>query len=84
MKARWQGFGERTKGLNPIWHLKSGMQLSVLTDYAQMLALSVLLEVFYREIKNNPDRKKQDLLGITKGCLDESSGSNGSYLLHRN
>jgi hypothetical protein len=71
MKARWQGFGERVKRLNPIWNLASGMQLSGLKDYAQMLALSVLLEVFYREIDNNPDRKKQDIVNITKSCLDD-------------
>ncbi|WP_462411404.1 hypothetical protein [Neobacillus sp. Marseille-QA0830] len=71
MKARWQGFGERMKRLNPIWNLGSGMQLAALKDYAQMLALSVLLEVFYREIENNPDRIKQDLVGITKSCIDE-------------
>jgi hypothetical protein len=69
MKARWQGFGERMKRLNPIWNLATGMQLAVLKDYAQMLALSVLLEVFYREIENNPDRKKQDLFSIAKSCM---------------
>ena len=69
MKARWQGFGERMKRLNPIWNLASGMQLAGLKDYAQMLALSVLLEIFYREIENNPERKKQDLLAITKSCM---------------
>lgn len=71
MKPRLQGFGERMKRLNPIWNLASGMQLASLKDYAQMLALSVLLEVFYREIENNPDRKKQDLMGITKGCVND-------------
>jgi hypothetical protein len=71
MKARWQGFGERVKRLNPIWNLASGMQLAGLKDYAQMLSLSVLLEIFYREIENNPERKKQDIIGITKSCLEE-------------
>jgi hypothetical protein len=71
MKAQWQGFGERMKRLNPIWNLASGMQLAGLKDYAHMLALSVLLEIFYREIENNPDRKKQDLLGITKSCISD-------------
>jgi len=71
MNTRWQGFGERIKRLNPIWNLASGMQLAALKDYAQMLALSVLLEVFYREIENNPDRKKQDLLSIAKTCINE-------------
>jgi hypothetical protein len=71
MNARWQGFGERIKRLNPIWNLASGMQLAGLKDYAQMLALSVLLEVFYRDIENNPERKKQDLLGITKSCIKD-------------
>lgn len=71
MKARWQGFGERMKRLNPIWNLASGMQLAGLKDYAQMLALSVLLEIFYREIENNPDRKKQDIVGITKSCITD-------------
>ncbi|MEH7131110.1 hypothetical protein V7103_23240 [Neobacillus drentensis] len=71
MKARWQGFGERMKRLNPIWNLASGMQLGVLKDYSHMLALSVLLEMFYREIENNPERKKQDLFGITKSSISE-------------
>ncbi|WP_423798180.1 hypothetical protein [Neobacillus sp. SAB-20_R2A] len=71
MKARWQGFGERIKRLNPIWNLASGMQLPGLRDYAQLLALSVLLEVFYRELENSPDRKKQDLLEIAKSCIND-------------
>lgn len=36
-----------------------------------MLALSVLLEIFYREIENNLDRKKQDIVGITKSCITD-------------
>jgi hypothetical protein len=87
MNGRWQGFGERMKRLNPIWNFASGMQLAGLKDYAQMLALSVLLEVFYREIENNPDRKKQDLQGITKSCLNDLNISiesdNQEELIHR-
>ncbi|WEG11166.1 hypothetical protein PU629_13410 [Pullulanibacillus sp. KACC 23026] len=71
MKARWQGFGERIKRLNPIWNLATGMQLSSLKDYAHMLGLSVLLEMFYREIENNHNRKKMDLIDIAKSCLDD-------------
>lgn len=71
MNRRWQGFGERIKRLNPIWNLASGMKLSVLTEYAQMLALGVLLEIFYRELENNPERKKQDITKITYQCLED-------------
>ncbi|WP_077212370.1 hypothetical protein [Bacillus dakarensis] len=71
MNRRWQGFGERMKRLNPIWNLASGMKLSVLNEYAQMLALGVLLEIFYRELENNTDRKKQDITKITYQCLED-------------
>jgi len=71
MNRRWQGFGERIRRLNPIWNLGSGMKLSVLNEYAQMLALSVLLEIFYRELENNPERKKQDIKKITYECMED-------------
>ncbi|MGO4889950.1 hypothetical protein ACJ2A9_19575 [Anaerobacillus sp. MEB173] len=71
MNGRWQGFGERMKRLNPIWNLASGMKLSVLNEYAQMLALGVLLEVFYRELENNPERKKQDITKMAYQCLED-------------
>lgn len=71
MKSRWNGFGERVKRLNPIWNLSTGMQLLELKEYSQILGLSVLLEVFYRELQNNPDRKKSDLIMITEECIQD-------------
>ena len=69
MKSRWKGFGERVKRLNPIWHVSTGMQLLELKEYSQILGLSVMLEVFYRELQNNPERKRQDLIAITEECI---------------
>ncbi|CCQ97868.1 conserved hypothetical protein [[Clostridium] ultunense Esp] len=71
MKERWQGFSERVKRLNPLWQLGGGMNLGELNPYARMLGLALLLEVFFRELDNNPARTRQDLLQITQDLLQE-------------
>jgi hypothetical protein len=64
MSERWGGFGDRIKRLNPIWMMGRGMNAGPLTEYVQMLGLALLLEVFYRELDNNPQRTRDDLVEI--------------------
>lgn len=62
MHDRWDGFGERIKRLNPLWLLGKSMSLGPLNDYAPMLSLLLLLEVFYRELDSNQQRTRLDLM----------------------
>ncbi len=71
MNERWEGFGERIKRLNPLWTLGKGMDLGELNEYAQMLALLVLLEVFYRELDNNQRRTRLDLVEAGHTIIQE-------------
>ncbi len=62
MHDRWDGFGERIKRLNPLWSLGKSMSLGALNDFAPMLSLLLLLEVFYRELDSNVQRTRLDLI----------------------
>jgi len=62
MNDRLDGFGERIKRLNPLWSLGKSMSLGPLNDYAPMLSLLLLLEVFYRELDSNQQRTRLDLI----------------------
>jgi hypothetical protein len=66
MSERWDGFGERIKRLNPLWLLGRGMSVGAISDYVQMMALALLLEVFYRELDNDAQRTRADLIDIAK------------------
>jgi hypothetical protein len=71
MSERWDGFGDRIKRLNPIWMLGRGMNAGPLAEYVQMIGLSLLLEVFYRELDNNPQRTRDDLIEIVHSIIRE-------------
>lgn len=67
----WDGFRERTTMLNPIFMLGKGMEVgTTLTPYLPQLLLAILLEVFYREIKDDDRRSRSDLATIANEIMD--------------
>ena len=66
----WNDFGERNKRLNPLWSLGAGMNLGELQPFKEMIALSVLLQVYYLELESNEQRSKEDLVDLAWSCLD--------------
>lgn len=66
----WNDFGERNKRLNPLWSLGAGMNLGELQPYKEMIALSVLLQVYYLELESNERRSKEDIVDLTWSSLE--------------
>ncbi|QSF47317.1 hypothetical protein [Paenibacillus tianjinensis] len=66
----WTDFGERNKRLNPLWSLGAGMNLGELQPYKEMIALSVLLQVYYLELESNEQRSKEDIIALTWSSLE--------------
>lgn len=68
----WDGFRERVSILNPISMLGKGMDLGVaLNPYLFQICLAVLLEVFYREIKDDDHRHFYDIKEIVNHVIEE-------------
>jgi hypothetical protein len=65
----WTDFGERNKRLNPLWSLGAGMNLGELQPYKEMIALSVLLQVYYLELESNERRAREDLVELAWSSL---------------
>lgn len=65
----WTDFGERNKRLNPLWSLGAGMNLGELQPYKEMIALSVLLQVYYLELESNEHRAREDLVELAWSSL---------------
>lgn len=71
MSERWEGFGDRIKRLNPIWMMGRGMNVGGLTEFSPMIGTALLLEVFYRELDQNPLRTREDLIEIAVAVIRE-------------
>lgn len=70
----WEGFRERTTMLNPIFMLGKGMEVgATLAPYLPQLLLAILLEVFYREIKDDDKRSRSDLVAIAKTIMEHQN-----------
>ncbi|KWX69767.1 hypothetical protein [Paenibacillus jilunlii] len=66
----WSDFGERNKRLNPLWTLGAGMNLGELQPYKEMIALSVLLQVYYLELESNEQRAREDIVELAWSSLE--------------
>lgn len=60
-----KGFLDRVKKTQAIRMLGTGMDCGELNDYSHEICLLLLLKIFRREIMENPNRSKQDLINIT-------------------
>jgi hypothetical protein len=68
----WDGYQERKQRLNPIFQFGEGMVLGeALNPYKHDILLMLLLEVFYRELKDDEGRTKDDLLLITQEIIEK-------------
>lgn len=65
------GLNERLKKTKAIAELGQGMDTGSLRDYAHQIALYLLLKVFKREINNNNQRSRSDLIQMTIEILKE-------------
>lgn len=65
------GLHERLKKTKAIAELGQGMDIGSLKDYAHQIALYLLLKVFKREINNNKQRSRNDLIQLTVEILKE-------------
>ncbi|WP_143192327.1 hypothetical protein [Paenibacillus sp. P32E] len=66
----WSDFGERNKRLNPLWTLGAGMNLGELQPYKEMVALSVLLQVYYLELESSELRAREDIVELAWSSLE--------------
>ncbi len=66
-----KGFKDRLKKTHAIRMLGTGMDVGDLNDYAHEICLLLLLKVFRREITENPNRTRQDLIFMTEEILRE-------------
>ena len=71
MNGAASGLRERLKKTIAISRLGQGMDLGHLNEYAHQIALYLLLKVFYREINNNQQRRKQDLITMVEQIVRE-------------
>ncbi|AZO94628.1 hypothetical protein [Halocella sp. SP3-1] len=77
------GLYERLKKTAAISRLGQGMDLGELNDYTHQIALYLLLKVFYREINNNLQRTKNDLIEMTAQIIEEMKFTASNEQLER-
>ena len=65
------GLHDRLKKTAAISELGTGFDIGDLTDYGHEIALYLLLKVFRREINNNHNRSKNDLIKMTGDIINE-------------
>ncbi|MEJ6950830.1 hypothetical protein [Natronospora cellulosivora (SeqCode)] len=66
------GLNDRLKKTAAISKLGQGMDIGIsLNEYSHQIALYLLIKVFYREINNNVQRKKIDLIEMSEEVISE-------------
>lgn len=71
MKEAWEGFSERMQRLNPLFSLGKGMDVGSLNPYVPTILLQVILELFYRELNDDENRRKVDIAVIVHDTIQE-------------
>ncbi|GKU76624.1 hypothetical protein [Paenibacillus sp. L3-i20] len=70
----WNDIDKRKRALNPIFLFGSGMNVGdSLQPYIRDILLSVLLEVYYRELRDDEGRTKEDVFQIVNEVLNTFS-----------
>lgn len=64
-----KGFFNRMKKLIPIRMLGAGMDLGELNEYAHEICFLLIQNIFYREIRENHNRTRNDMIFITEKIL---------------
>lgn len=66
-----QGFFNRMKKLQPIRMLGAGMDLGELNEYAYEICFLLIQNIFKRELTENPNRTRNDMVFITEKILKD-------------
>ena len=66
-----KGFFDRMKKINAIRMLGTGMDLGELQPYAHEISFHLLLKIFRREITNNINRSRNDLIAMADSTIKE-------------
>lgn len=67
----WIGIEKRKRSLNPIFLFGAGMNLGEkLNPYVRDILLNVLLEVYYRELRDDEARTKDDIYEVVREILE--------------
>lgn len=66
-----KGLKDRLKKIQAIRMLGAGMDVGNLNDHAHEICLLLLLKIFRREITENPNRSRADLIGMAEEILRE-------------
>lgn len=64
-----KGFNDRLKKIQAIKMLGTGMDIGSLNEYAYEICLYLMLKIFRREITENPNRTRLDLVKMTEEVL---------------
>lgn len=77
------GMKDRLKKISAIRLLGTGIDIGDLTPYAHEITLYLLLSIFRREITENINRTRNDMLNITEGILREMNLSGSDKNIER-
>ncbi|MGM0792468.1 MAG: hypothetical protein ACQEUD_20415 [Bacillota bacterium] len=67
----WIGIEKRKRSLNPIFLFGAGMNLGEkLNPYVRDILLNVLLEIYYRELRDDEARTKDDIYEVVREILE--------------
>jgi len=77
------GFFGRMKKLQPIRILGTGMDLGELNEYAYEICFLLIQNIFYRELRENHNRTKKDMIFITEDILRDMGISCNSEVVER-
>ena len=77
------GMKDRLKKINAIRLLGTGMDIGELTPYAHEIALYLLLNIFRREITENINRTRNDMMYIVSDILREMKLSSTDKVIER-
>lgn len=77
------GMMDRLKKINAIRMLGTGMDIGELNNYAHEICLYLLLSIFRREITENPNRTRNDMIYIVSDILREMKISTSDKNIER-
>ena len=78
-----KGFFNRMKKMQAIRMLGSGMDLGELNEYAFEICFLLIQSIFMREITENTNRTRNDMLLITERIINDMGLKCGSELVDR-
>lgn len=78
-----KGFFNRMKKLQPIRMLGTGMDLGELNEYAYEICFLLIQNIFKREINENINRTRNDMIFITEKILSDMNLSSSREIVER-